>query len=217
MNPRQTHNVHHIIETPTGIVRRTALLPLPRSRWEVVNKEVQDMSCLGVTDPPNSNWQSPTVLVPKLDSSVWFCIDFREVNILATVDTYPEPHADVLISQLGEGRFMSALDLTKGYWPVPLRAQDRTKPTFATLKGLFQFTAMPLWLHGAAATFQCLIDTALGTGEGYTLAYLDDIIIYSKTWKEHIAHLRQVFHYLQEAGLKINPKKSIHRCIWAIW
>lgn len=67
---------------------------------------------------------------------------------------------------------------------------------------------MPFGLHGVAATFQRLVDTVLGPCEGFTLAYLDDIIVYSKSWDEHLEHLNQVFHQLQRSGLKVNPKKS---------
>lgn len=63
-------------------------------------------------------------------------------------------------------------------------------------------------LHRAAATFQRLVDTILGPREGYTFAYLEHVIFYSKTWEEHMAHQSQALHHLQESGLKINPKKS---------
>lgn len=77
---------------------------------------------------------------------------------------------DVLLSQIGEAHFMSALDLTKGYWQVPLQSQDKRKMAFATPNGLFQFKVMPFGLHGVAATFQRLVDTILGPCEGYALA-----------------------------------------------
>lgn len=67
-------------------------------------------------------------------------------------------------------------------------------------------------LHGAAATFQRLVDNILNHCEGFTLAYLDDIIIHSRTWEEHLTHLGQVFRLLQAAGHKVNPRKSKLRC-----
>lgn len=83
---------------------------------------------------------------------------------------------------------MISLDLMKGYWTIPLHPQDE-KTAFTTLKGLFNFTAMPFGLHGAAITSQCLVDTMLSPCESYTLTDLDDIVIYSKTWEEHLQHL----------------------------
>lgn len=94
------------------------------------------------------------VLVPKLDGSVRFCIDFREVNKLATFKAYLMLRADVLLSQLGEAQYMSALDLMNGYWQVTLRQQEKKKIAFATPKGLFLFKVMPFGLYGAADTFQ---------------------------------------------------------------
>lgn len=114
-------------------------------------------------------------------------------------------HTNVLLSHLGEARFMSALDLTKEYCQVPLWLKDKRKTAFAMPKGLFRFTVMPFRLHGAAATIQHLVDTILGSCEGYNLAYLDNIILYSKTWEEHMHRLRQVYHHLQEAELN-QPK-----------
>lgn len=67
---------------------------------------------------------------------------------------------------------------------------------------------MPFVLHWGAAMFQHLVVTVLRQCESFTLNYLDDIVIYSKTWKEHITHLHQVLQQLQDTGLKINPKKS---------
>lgn len=118
------------------------------------------------------------------------------------------PQADVLLSQLGEASYISTFDLTKGYWQVPLRKADKEKTAFATLKGLYQFTMMPFELHGAAVTFQRLVDTVLRPCEGFTLVNLDKIGIDSWTWVEHLTHLRQVFELLYAAGLRVNPRKS---------
>lgn len=118
------------------------------------------------------------------------------------------PCTNILLSQLGEARFVSALGLTKGCWQVHLRAQDKKKTTFATPKGLYQFKLMPFSLHGAAATFQRLVITVLGPCEGFTLAYLDDILVCSRIWSQHLHLPEQVFQHLQDAGLRINPPKS---------
>lgn len=91
--PGWTEQVQHIINinTATGQVCQCPLRPLPWSQWEVVNQEVEEMLRLGVIEPSASAWRSPIVLVPKPDGSVHFCIDFREVNKIATFDTYPMP------------------------------------------------------------------------------------------------------------------------------
>lgn len=166
------------------------------------------MLSLDVIEPSKSAWRSPIVLVPKPDGSVRFCIDFRAINKVAEFDAYSMPQMDILLSRLGEAHNISALDLTKGYWQVPLRPQDKPKTVFAIPKGLFQFKVMHFGLHRAAATFQRLVDMVLSTCDDFILAYLDDILIYSRDWGQHLSHLSRVFQLLLKAGLRINPKKS---------
>lgn len=103
---------------------------------------------------------------------------------------------------------MSTGNLTKGYWQLLLRPQDREKTIFVTPKGLFQFAMMPFDFHGVALTFQCLVDARLGPCEGFSLTYFDDIIIFSKTWEDHLTNIKEVYQCLQQAGLKVNPMKS---------
>lgn len=87
------------------------------------------------------------------------------------------PRADVLLDQLGAAKYLTALDLTKGYWQVPMNPEDKPKTAFATPTGLYQFTKMPFGLHGAAATFQRLVDRALQGCSSFARAYIDDIIV----------------------------------------
>lgn len=115
------------------------------------------------------------------------------------------PWADVLIESVGMARYLSTLDLTKGYWQVPLRPPGKEKTAFATPSGLYKFKVMPFGLHGAPAMFQRLMDTLLGDCTSFSLAYLDDIIIFSPSWEQH---LQTVLHHLQQAGLRINRTKS---------
>lgn len=117
-----------------------------------------EMLWMGIIEPSHSAWRSPVVLVPKPDGSIQFCIDYWGVNTLAKFDTYPMPRADILIDQLGTAHYLSALNLTKVYWQVPVHPPDRKKTVFTTSQGLYQFIRMPFGLHGAASTFQHLVD-----------------------------------------------------------
>lgn len=131
-----------------------ALRFLPQSQWEVVDKEVQDLLQLGGIKLSKGTWHSPIVLVPKPDGSIRFCINFRAVKKLAMFDVYPMLWMDVLLSQIGDTIYMSALDLMKGYWQVPMREQDKPKMAFAMPRGVFQFIVMLFSLHGVATMFQ---------------------------------------------------------------
>ncbi len=162
---------------------------------------------MGVIEESHSDWASPIVLVPKTDGSVWFCVDYRKVNAVSKFDTYPMPRVDELLDRLGTARFYSTLDLTKGYWQIPLSPLSKEKSAFTTPFGLHQFVTLPFGLFGAPATFQRLMDKILRPHTAYAAAYLDDIIIYSQDWQRHMVHLREVLRALRGAGLTANPKK----------
>lgn len=140
----------------------------------------------------------------------------RRITPTERRDAYPMPRIDELIDWLG-GKFITTVDLSKGYWQVPLREEDRPKTAFTTQQGLFQFRVMPFGLQGAPATFQRMMDFLLRGLETYTAAYLDDVIIYSQTWEEHLQHLRAVLSKLWEAKLTIKPEKcqfGMHSCTY---
>ncbi|KAJ1177696.1 hypothetical protein NDU88_002948 [Pleurodeles waltl] len=164
---------------------------------------------LGVIEPSVSPWCSPVVLVPKPDGSIRFCIDFRKLNSISLFDTYPIPRVDDVLEKIGRAKYMSTLDLTKGYWQIPLFPEDKEKTAFSTQSGLYQFTVLPFGLHGAPATFQRLMDHLLKPFSKFAAAYLDDVVIFSNTWIEHLEHLSQVFDTLATAGLTANPKKCM--------
>ena len=132
---------------------------------------------------------------------------YRRLNAVSQTDAYPMPRVDDLIDRLGGACFITTLDLSRGYWQVPVREEDRTKTAFTTPHGLFQFRVMPFGLQGAPATFQRRMDSLLRGLEAHTAAYLDDIVIYSSTWEGHLQHIRNTLARLREASLTIKPKK----------
>jgi hypothetical protein len=112
-----------------------------------------------------------------------------------------------LIEELGDAIFISKLDLTKGYWQIPLSPDCQEKTAFITPQGLYEFTVMPFGLMNAPATFQRMITKVLAGTEQFAGAYLDDVIIHSTTFDEHLEHLRLVFECLRQAELVAKPSK----------
>ncbi|KAK7913399.1 hypothetical protein WMY93_013610 [Mugilogobius chulae] len=159
------------------------------------------------SQPSKSEWCNPVVLVPKKDGTIRFCIDFRYLNSISKFDSYPTPRVDELIERLGKAKYLTTIDLCKGYWQVPLSEQSREFTAFRTPWGLFEFTVLPFGLHGAPATFQRLMDQVLCGHSEYACAYLDDIVVFSTTWEDHMEHLANILNALQAAGLTINPAK----------
>ncbi|CAM4532914.1 unnamed protein product [Caretta caretta] len=117
------------------------------------------------------------------------------------------PRTDELLEKLGRAQFISTLDLTKGYWQVPLDESAKERSAFITHLGLYEFNVLPFGLRNAPATFQRLVDGLLaGLGE-YAVAYLDDMAIFSDSWADHLEHLQKVLERIREAGLTVKAKK----------
>ena len=155
---------------------------VPEACREAIQEEVGRMLQLRVIEEYHSAWSSPVVLVPKQDGTFRFCNDFRRLNEESEFDAYPMPRVDELIERLGPARYLTTLDLTKGYWQVPLTRTAREKTAFATPGGLYQDTVLPFGVNGAPATFQRLMDQLLRPHQAYAAAYIDDIIIHSDSW-----------------------------------
>ena len=175
------------------------------------------MLVAGVIEPSSSEWASPIVLVDKKDGTLRLCVDYRRLNAESLADAYPMPRIDDLIDRLGKAKFITTLDLTRGYWQVPMAKASRHLTAFTTPFGLFQFRVMPFGLQGAPATFQRLLDKVLQGLEDYAAAYIDDLVIHSTTWEEHLTEIQTVFQRLRLAGLTAKPQKcqlGMSRCVY---
>ena len=123
------------------------------------------------------------------------------------MDAYPMPRIDKVIDRLGAATFISTMDLNRGYWQVPMSMEAKTKTAFTTQFGLYQFNVMPFGLQGAPATFQRLMDKVIRGLEQFIAAYLDNLIIYSESWNDHLKHISEVLKCLRGAGLTVKAKK----------
>ena len=149
------------------------------------------------------------MLVRKKDSTLQFCIDFQWLNDHTEKDSYPMPKMiDTMETMLGS-KFFSMMDLKSGFWQVKMVEDSRPYTAF-TVGGLgvYKILRMPFGLCNAPTTFQCLMQNCLGElNLTYTLIYLDDIIIFSETQKEHVKCLAAVFEWFWEHGLKLKLSK----------
>ena len=131
-------------------------------------------------------------MVKKKDGTLRFCVNYRKLNSLSQSDAYPMPRIDQLIDRLGQAKYVTTLDLTRGYWQVSVAENARVKTAFVTPFGLYQFRVMPFGLQGAPATFQRMMDQLLRGLEEYEAAYLDNLVIYSDSLEDHMLHLAKV-------------------------
>ena len=215
--PGRTDMAEHVIDTGDSRPIRLHPYRVPHAYRGEVERQVTEMLEEGVIEPSTSDWAAPIVLVRKKDGTLRFCVDYRKLNGQSKVDPYPMPRVDELIDKLGHAKFLTTLDLARGYWQVPMAASSREKTAFVTAQGLFQFTVMPFGLQGAPATFQRMMDRLITGMGGFCAAYLDDLVVYSESWEEHLEHLSQVLGCLRKAGLTAKPSKcqfAMDQCVY---
>ena len=200
--------LQHTIDTEGPPLRQPNRRQNPAVRREEM-AQVQQMLSSGVIRPSYSPWASPVVIVKKKDSSLRFCVDFRQLNAATIKDAHPIPRIDDLLDALHGAHWFTTLDLKSGYWQVPIQEQDKEKTAFCTSSGqLYKFNQVPFGLCNAPATFSRFMDRVLACLHWETcLFYLDVIIVFAATWEEHLARLRQVFERLRHAQLKLGAEK----------
>ena len=204
----QTDLVKHKIITETDSPIKQPVRRPPFHLRAEAQREVQKMLDHDIIEPSESPWASPVVLVRKKDGTLRYCVDYRKLNGVTRKDSYPLPRIDESLDALAKTQYFSTLDLASGYWQIGLDDDAKLKSAFCTPNGLFQFKVMPFGLTNAPATFQRLMERVLaGLQWQICLVYIDDVIIFSQTFNEHVDHLNQVFNRLRKAGLKLKPKK----------
>ena len=201
------HGTQHRIETTGNPVFQHPYRAGPASR-QAEKVEVDRMLKQGVIEPSKAQWASPVVLIPKPDGSIRFCIDYRKLNALTVRDVYPLPRMDECLDSLGDAEYFSTLDANTGFWQIEVAEEDRDKTTFSCHVGMYRFLRMPFGLVNAPATFQRAMDIILSEVRWESvLVYLDDVIIFSRSFEEHVKHLDLVLQKLSEAGATLKFSK----------
>ena len=173
-----------------------------------VSKQIDDMLSAGIISPSNSQWIAPIVLVKKKNGSYRMAIDYRRLNAVTKAFNFAMPQIHDIFAKLGGKKIFSVLDLKSGFYQISLSQDSRPKTGFACFKGCYHFNRVPFGVLNGTAYFNKAINIALGDAiENYAMAYIDDIIIYSNTWQEHMVHLQNVFKKLEAANLKLKKGK----------
>jgi hypothetical protein len=183
---------------------------IPDKQEEQIMQEVDEMVNKGVIEASSSPWAANIVVVNKKDGTKRYCVDYRDLNKVTIKDSYPLPRIDDLLDKVGKtkSKYFTTLDLRSGYWQVKMSEESKEKTAFYTPNGLHQFKVMPFGLVSAPSIFQRIMNKALGDLIGKCcLDYIDDIIVFSATYQEHIQNLKEVFCRLHKAGLVIKLEK----------
>ena len=204
----RTNWVQHTINTQGAPPIRMRPYRVPEAQKERIENCIDEMLEQGIIRPSASPWASPVVLVKKPDGSDRFCVDFRALNDITKKDSYPLPRIAESLDALFGTQYFSSMDLMSGYWQIEMEPESREKTAFVTHAGLFEFNVMPFGLCNAPSCFQRLMECVLRSlNWRIALIYLDDVLVYSRTFRDHLDHLRLVFDRFREAGLKLKPKK----------
>ena len=176
---------------------------------EDVRRHLQELLAAGIIKESQSPYASPIVIVRKKSGKVRMCIDYRLLNSRTVPDQYTMPCIDDVLDCLTGSKWFSVLDLRSGYYQVEMSEADKEKTAFICPLGFFQFERMPQGITGAPATFQRLMEKAVGDMNLLqVLVYLDDLIVFGRTLEEHEERLLKVLDRLEECGLKL----SIDKC-----
>lgn len=212
----KTDLYHHSVETEPGEgpVRMPFYRQAPHLKAET-QKLVNEMLEDGIVEPSNSIWHSPVVLVKKKDNSYRFAVDYRKLNKITKPIAHPLPRLESVFDAIGEAKaqFFTTLDLASGFWQIPMCQSTKHRAAFITHDGVYEFNRMPFGLKNAPMSFQMLMSQVLRPlNWKHVLCYIDDILIFSSNFDEHMKHLGQVFQKLRDAKLTLKPEK----CYFAV-
>jgi RNase H-like domain found in reverse transcriptase/Reverse transcriptase (RNA-dependent DNA polymerase)/Integrase zinc binding domain/Chromo (CHRromatin Organisation MOdifier) domain/gag-polyprotein putative aspartyl protease len=173
-----------------------------------VKKQVKELLAKGLIEPSTSPYGAPILFVQKKDGSLRMCIDYRALNKITVRNQYPLPRIDDLMDCLHGAAVFTSLDLQSGYHQIRITEEDRPKTAFKTPVGLYQFKVLSFGLTNAPSTFQAVMNSIFGDLIGKSvLIYLDDILVFSRTPEEHVAHLREVLDRLRRHKLYVKRSK----------
>ena len=210
--PTTTHLVKYHINLKTGTEpRKFAPYRTSPHKQKIIRQEIKFLLDNDFAEESNSPWASPCIIVPKPDGSSRLCVDYRHLNQVTISDCYPLPRIDDLIDEVGRAHYITKIDLLKGYHQIALTLESREITAFVTPDGLYHYKVLPFGLKNAPGIFQRLMNTIVKDLE-YVKVYIDDLVVYTESWEDHVKALDKLFAALRSANLTINLSKTDFGC-----
>ncbi|GJU00574.1 putative reverse transcriptase domain-containing protein [Tanacetum coccineum] len=171
-------------------------------KLQELSTQLQELSDKGFIRPSSSPRGAPVLFVKKKDGSFQMCIDYRELNKLTVKNRYPLPRINDLFDQLQGSSVYLKIDLRSGYRQLRVRDEDILKTAFRTRYGHYKFQVMPFGLTNAPVVFMDLMNRVCKPYlDKFVIVFIDDILIYSKSEKEHVEHIKLILELLKKEEL----------------
>lgn len=183
----------------------------PPHKQKLIIEEIERLERRGIIRKvESSEWLQPLMAVPKPNGKWRICLDARWLNAVTKKNCYPQQNANRILSLIGKAKYITTIDMTDAYFQVPLHADSQEKTAFAVpTKGTYVYNRMPMGLTNSGAVLCSLIDSLFGAEfEPHVFPYLDDIVIVSETFDDHLDYLSKVAQKLRYANLTISTEKS---------
>ena len=207
----QCNTYLHKIETDPN--SKPVKMPFYRttpSNHSEINRQVEDLLKNDIIQESNSEWHSPCLLVKKASGEFRLVTDFRKLNKITKPMSFPLPRLECVFDTIGQShaQIFTSLDLHSAFLQIGMHPDSRHKAAFITQNGIYEYKRMPYGLMNAPVSFQMVMTQVLrGLTWRQCLIYLDDILVFSETFDDHLTHLNQIFSRLRNANLKLKPSK----------
>ncbi|GBN95052.1 Retrovirus-related Pol polyprotein from transposon 17.6 [Araneus ventricosus] len=205
--PGKTNLVEHDIELICDKPIKHKPYRMTNRQNDLLKAEIGKMLKYNIIEPGASEFTSPMILVETPGREPRPCIDYRKLNEITRTQFYPIPNIEQRVETVAKARYITLIDLTKGYWQIPLSKRAQGIAAFATSWGVYRPLRMPFGLKNAPFYFSKMMNEILEGCDEYAIPYLDDIAIFSQTWDEHLKHLQDVLERIKRAKLTIKPPK----------
>ncbi|XP_042144967.1 uncharacterized protein LOC121835094 [Ixodes scapularis] len=198
----------HKIKIKEGAARQPVHpYKVPMSFRKEVKRQVHELLAWDLIYPVESPHAYPIVCVSKKDGGLRLCCDYRKLNSITEPDAFPMSLPSELLLQVAKAKYITLIDMLRGYWQIPLDEQAQALTAFVTPVGQYAWRVMPFGLKNASATFQRIINGMLAAHREYACAYIDDLAVFSKTWEEHLQHLEKVLTAVAASAFRVNAAK----------
>lgn len=180
------------------------------AHYQKLRETLDEMEQMEIIRKSSSEFASPLVLVWKKNGDLRLCTDFRWLNARTVKDAHPLPHQADVLAALGGNALFCTMDLTSGYYNIPLHEEDKKFTAFSSPLGLHEYNRLPQGLCNSPATFMRMMLTIFGDQNFMSLlCYLDDLLVFGKTEEECLQRLELVFQRLRDHNLKLSPSKCM--------